>query len=293
MGRDEVLHTPPYSSLCFFFLSITGFRGGERETSAPGPFVYDYVKEGAKDLTGKLSTPFPVLLITSSPPEAGCNFHLADPFQAANQGRPKNNEIHHFFSLLRENLFVKNPNSDIRQVPDHQEIYLSRTGLTNIIVEINERIDKDHDENIHDDISAVKYHIRDICSDDDTFDESNFNPQPTALGKIPATSAYHGQVRIIPVKPQGSVADASASAGDAVASSSSRDGMGLEKNTTTCYYLLIRLEEKATDILVLVNVPHLELASNSAALEREKILASEVLGKMIQTLEVRDMSLFG
>lgn len=139
----------------------------------------------------------------------------------------------------------------------------------------------------------MKYHIRDICSDDDTLDESSFAPQPTTLGKIQATSAYHGLVRIIPVNPQSSVADASASVGDAVASSSSRDGTELEKNTTTCYYLLIRLEEKTTDILVLVNVPHFELISNGGALGREKRLGSEILEKMIQTLEVKDMSLFG
>lgn len=78
-----------------------------------------------------------------------------------------------------------------------------------------------------------------------------------------------------------------------MASSSSGDGLELEKNTTTCYYLIIRLEEKTTDIIVLVNVPHSELVSNSGALEQEKNLGSEILRKLIQTIEIKDMSLFG
>lgn len=139
----------------------------------------------------------------------------------------------------------------------------------------------------------MKYHIRDIVNDDDTFDESLFNPQPTSLGKIQATAAFHGQVRLTPVNPPTSIADASASAGAAVASSSSRGGVELEKKTTTCHYLLIRLEEKTTDILVLVNVPQSELVAAGGAVERENSLASEILRKIILTLEIKDMSLFG
>jgi hypothetical protein len=87
--------------------------------------------------------------------------------------------------------------------------------------------------------------------------------------------------------------DVGSGPGTAVASSSSRGGAVLETKTTTCHYLLVRLEEKTTDILVVVNVPHLELISAPGAVERENSLASEILRKMIQTLEIKDMSLFG
>ncbi|KAK2768694.1 hypothetical protein FQN54_000550 [Arachnomyces sp. PD_36] len=183
--------------------------------------------------------------------------------------------------------------SQLREIPDHQEIYLSPTTLTNIIIEINQRVGQD--ENIHDDKSAARYHIRDICDNDDTFDESLFDPQPTTIAGFPSgTAAYHGQVRIKPADTPTSVADPSAAVpGAAVASSSSGDGLELEKKTTTCHYLLIRLQGKETDILVLVNVPHSELVNASGAVERENTLASTILEQVRSTFEIKDMSLFG
>lgn len=49
--------------------------------------------------------------------------------------------------------------SQIRQVPDNQEVYLDKDGLTSIVFDILERVDKP-------DLDALKYHLEDIVEDD-------------------------------------------------------------------------------------------------------------------------------
>lgn len=49
--------------------------------------------------------------------------------------------------------------SNIRQVPDHQEVYLDSEGFTSIVVEILERVDKP-------DPDALKYHLEDMVEGD-------------------------------------------------------------------------------------------------------------------------------
>ena len=47
--------------------------------------------------------------------------------------------------------------SDIRQVPDHQEVFLDKDGLTSIMFDITERVDS-----VANDQEALKYHLDDI-----------------------------------------------------------------------------------------------------------------------------------
>ena len=47
--------------------------------------------------------------------------------------------------------------SDIRQVPDHQEVYLSSTGFSSIVFDITERISEPSTDE-----GALKYHLEDI-----------------------------------------------------------------------------------------------------------------------------------
>lgn len=49
--------------------------------------------------------------------------------------------------------------SEIRQVPDNQEVYLDKDGFTSIVVEILERVEKP-------DIEALKFHLQDIVDED-------------------------------------------------------------------------------------------------------------------------------
>ena len=50
--------------------------------------------------------------------------------------------------------------SDIRQVPDHQEVWIDKDGYTSIVFEILERVEKPDDE-------ALRYHSRDIVEEED------------------------------------------------------------------------------------------------------------------------------
>jgi hypothetical protein len=71
--------------------------------------------------------------------------------------------------------------SNIRQVPDHQEIYLDANGFTNVIVEINQRVPADEART---DIEALKYHFKDIVSTET--DEVKFWGEDRAkLNKMP------------------------------------------------------------------------------------------------------------
>ena len=48
---------------------------------------------------------------------------------------------------------------NMRQVPDHQEVYIDMDGFTSIVFEILQRVEKP-------DIEALKYHLRDIVEED-------------------------------------------------------------------------------------------------------------------------------
>ena len=67
--------------------------------------------------------------------------------------------------------------SDIRQVPDHQEVWLDRNGFTSIVFEILERVEKP-------DVEALKYHLQDIVEEDEgemriwTSSEAHFQKLP-------------------------------------------------------------------------------------------------------------------
>lgn len=50
--------------------------------------------------------------------------------------------------------------SNIRQVPDNQEVYLDGDGFTSVVVEILEREEKPDNE-------ALEYHLRDLVEDDE------------------------------------------------------------------------------------------------------------------------------
>jgi hypothetical protein len=59
--------------------------------------------------------------------------------------------------------------STIREVPDHQEVYLDAGGYSNIVIEILEYVDKPSDE------EALQYHFADLV--DDTGDSTNILQQ--------------------------------------------------------------------------------------------------------------------
>lgn len=52
--------------------------------------------------------------------------------------------------------------SNIRQVPDNQEVYLDGDGFSSIVVEILERV-----ETVSTDDEALEYHLRDLVEDEE------------------------------------------------------------------------------------------------------------------------------
>lgn len=69
--------------------------------------------------------------------------------------------------------------SSIRQVPDHQEVYLDSSGFTSIIFDITERV-----ENVATDEEALKFHFDDIVSGS-AEGTQYFHPGTATLAKMP------------------------------------------------------------------------------------------------------------
>jgi hypothetical protein len=68
--------------------------------------------------------------------------------------------------------------SQIREVPDHQELYLDENGYSGVIVEILEYVEKPTD------VEALQYHFADLV--DGTGDETNMLEQSHAsFAKVP------------------------------------------------------------------------------------------------------------
>jgi len=66
--------------------------------------------------------------------------------------------------------------SNIRQIPDHQEVFLDNSGYTSIVFEILQRVEKPDEE-------ALQYHFSDLV--EGTGDTSNVLERGTGvLGKM-------------------------------------------------------------------------------------------------------------
>lgn len=58
---------------------------------------------------------------------------------------------------------LRSSNSNIRQVPDNQEVYLDKNGFTSLTFDITERV-----SHVSNDKEALEYHFVDIVAEDDT-----------------------------------------------------------------------------------------------------------------------------
>lgn len=69
-------------------------------------------------------------------------------------------------------------NSNIRQVPDNQEVYLDNAGFSSIVFDILERVEKGND------LEALKFHLADIV-EEDRGEVRVWGSQEVKLGKMP------------------------------------------------------------------------------------------------------------
>lgn len=183
-----------------------------------------------------------------------------------------------------------------------------------MIIEINERVKKEDAftaQNVEqsaprggppatgetEDKAAALYHLRDLCDEGDTMQVIT-PPHPVPLGKftVPGAAAqppaYTGVVSFTTPKRQQHPGRIPVAVDGAAAGSSAA---GPQTSTHTCHYLLVRLAPQETDLLVFVNVPHEEfdLSGDPRGLSREEEIATALVAKLAETLEVRDWGLFG
>ncbi|KAL4910769.1 hypothetical protein BDW74DRAFT_2424 [Aspergillus multicolor] len=198
--------------------------------------------------------------------------------------------------------------SELRQIPDHQELFLSPTTLSNLIFEINERVSEQValsalQANPNPDVleflgsgpqtvdkAAALYHLNDIRDGDADTLRIVTPPQQVPAQKIPRANVYKGLAQI-----NSSTALRSGiapSIGGAAAGSSADGGL---VSSVSVHYLLVRLEEQETDVLVFFNVPHKEFdeKGDPTGLSREEELATAIIDGLVERLEIVDCGLFG
>ncbi|RDW94037.1 Ran GTPase-binding protein MOG1 [Aspergillus mulundensis] len=202
--------------------------------------------------------------------------------------------------------------SELRQIPDHQELFLSPTTLSNLIFEINERVSEQValsalQANPNPDVleflgsttnsgpqpvdkAAALYHLNDIRDGDADILRIVTPPQQVTARKIPRANVYKGIAQMnSSTAPRSGVAPSIGGA----APGSSADGSSV--SSVSVHYLLVRLEEQETDMLVFFNVPHKEFdeKGDPRGLSREEELAAAIIDGLVERLEIVDWGLFG
>ncbi|KAM0797265.1 hypothetical protein BDR22DRAFT_892372 [Usnea florida] len=167
--------------------------------------------------------------------------------------------------------------SNLRQVPDSQEVYLDKDGFTSLSFDINERV-----SHLSTDKEAVEYHFADIVAEEDTpkiwstvenVQLPNFPPNTPVLSLTATT------------EPLCSMVGANA----------------LTPNRTEIHFTLIRLVEQSTDLVITFNVPHLvgemngQIANETQAETRQpndEQGAGEMYHQILTSFAIRDWGLF-
>ncbi|KAF1920365.1 hypothetical protein BDU57DRAFT_12326 [Ampelomyces quisqualis] len=158
--------------------------------------------------------------------------------------------------------------SQIREIPDHQEVYLDTNGYSSIVVEILEYVQKPTDE------EALQYHFADLV--EGTGDSTTILTQEKVTFNHLNTKPIHALTFIqTPNAPP--------------------------PNRKTPEYvfvhlLLLRLTEQGTDIMVTINIPHYAGEYEKAAKEGEETRlmreSKAVRDKVLETFKVVEWGLF-
>ncbi|KAL5121112.1 hypothetical protein ACEQ8H_000963 [Pleosporales sp. CAS-2024a] len=169
--------------------------------------------------------------------------------------------------------------SQIREVPDHQEVYLDADGYSSIVIEMLEYVDKSSDE------EALQYHFADLVDDDGTGGD-----RTTILGQE-GDVAFAGELR-----------NKRALSLTFIQTPRAPTNPNPNPNRKTPEYvyihmLLLRLKEQGTDIMVTINIPHYkgeyENEAQEGGAETKLIKDSKVVReKVLETFKVEDWGLF-
>ncbi|KAK5135051.1 hypothetical protein LTR08_005711 [Meristemomyces frigidus] len=163
--------------------------------------------------------------------------------------------------------------SEMRQVPDHQEVWLDPNGFTSIVVEILERVEKP-------DLEALQHHLDDLV-EEDAGEMKVWTSGVAHFVRLPqGTPAY----TLLATTPPGA----------------KQRGRAHEPEFVGVILMLVRLEAQKTDLIVAINVPHVEGSYDESGVDFEGGELGVLMGKaggmrdeVVRTLEVRDWGLFG
>lgn len=168
--------------------------------------------------------------------------------------------------------------SRIRDVPDHQEVWLSTTGFTNMIIEINQMLSP---EEAPTDEDALKFHFKDLVESTEasSADETKFwSSAKAVLTKMPDVPCY---------------AMFATQHNAAKTSKNPEDFTGV-------LMVLVRLERVKSDVVICVNVPHMrgEYDESEIDLPSQKVgrlveEGEEIRKRILESLEVTDWNVFG
>ncbi|KAK5937603.1 hypothetical protein PMZ80_010223 [Knufia obscura] len=197
--------------------------------------------------------------------------------------------------------------SDLRQIPDHQEVFLRQDTLTSIIFEINEYqtpATVDHANAISStgstnltttntsippsDSAAATYHLNDTIIEPDYLSPDGIETTSIKLAQpsLTAFPVYLSAATII-------TPEIDHSAKSTLPVNWQSNPIQKEYQTKT-QQLLIRMKEYGTDLCVRVNVPMKEFGGvQSEAALTEVARADQIMKTIIESLNIKDFGLFG
>lgn len=198
--------------------------------------------------------------------------------------------------------------SDLRQIPDHQEVFLRPKTLTSIIFEINEYqaletvvlagssaghtaatnlpIASSHVPPV--DEAAATYHLKDVIAEPDYLSPDGVE---TVTLKLPQTSVTNFPTYLSAATIITPEIDHSAKSTLPVGWQSNLDQKEYQTKTQQ---LLVRMKEYGTDFCMRINVPLKEFpqAQSEAALT-ELAVADRMMKNIVESLDINDFGLFG
>ncbi|KAK2841648.1 hypothetical protein FQN49_006045 [Arthroderma sp. PD_2] len=202
-------------------------------------------------------------------------------------------------------------------IPDNQEVFRSTATKTNIIIELVDRLEPGSytlpaeaaaqlttnaeaewtttAEANKDDLSAVLYHLHDMCTANGDSYEILDSPKPYPVQLIPAP-AYTCQALVTSkTRVPDNLPPSITSSQPQSQTPSSGSAINERESTSTCHFFLVRLAQYSTDILVYINVPHdmLEESGVPGAVAQEEMHAHGIMANMMRSLGIVDYGLFG
>ena len=182
--------------------------------------------------------------------------------------------------------------SKLRQIPDHQEVYLKGDGLASIIFDVLERVTGfDTDE------EAFKYHLEDVADGGDGI--RVWGIDRVTMAKLPYGSSLELSIPL----PDNHISIGSAYTLFAT-TYSQKNNVPAAGNAvpdfTAVIMILVRLAQQNTDILITINVPHVkgQYEPHEINLEDGRTGAmindaQKIRDQIIATFQIRDWDLFG